>query len=140
MKDNLFWKMHRGEIPPPNIAGALNIEFLDIDTDKRTLKTGFNIGSEFTNPAGHVQGGIIAAMLDDTMGPALAAVLDANQFAPTLNLNVSFVKGGRPGKFYGFGKVVNRGRSICYLSGELFDADNYLIATATATAKTNDLQ
>lgn len=39
---------------------------------------------------GHVQGGFLAAMLNDTMGPALAATLTKGEFAPTLNLNVSF--------------------------------------------------
>ena len=135
--DNFFWKMQRGELPPPNIGKTLGIEFSDIDIENGTLTANFTIGTEFTNPAGHVQGGIIAAMLDDTMGPALAILLDANQFAPTLNLNVSFIKAALPGRFKGKGKVVNKGRSICYLSGELFDPDNKLIATATATAKIN---
>ncbi len=135
MKDNFFWKMHRGELPPPNIAKTLNAEFVEIDTDQQTLKARFQISEEFSNPAGNVQGGIIAAMLDDTMGPALAAVMEPGKFSPTLNLNVSFIKGAKPGVFYGYGKVINKGRSICYLSGELFDADENLIATATATAK-----
>jgi uncharacterized protein (TIGR00369 family) len=135
MQDNFFWKMHRGELPPPNIAKTLGMVFIDINTDAQTLKASFDITEEFTNPAGNIQGGIIAAMLDDTMGPALVATLEANQFAPTLNLNVSFIKGAKPGKFFATGKVINKGRSICYLSGELFDSDNNLIATATATAK-----
>lgn len=138
-KNNFFWKMQRGEIPPPNIANTLQLQFLDIDTDNQTLKTQFTIGEEFTNPAGNVQGGIIAAMLDDTMGPALAAVMEPGKFAPTLNLNISFIKGGNPGDFFGIGKVVKKGRSICYLSGELFDVKQNLIATATATAKVNNL-
>lgn len=137
MKDNFFSKMQNGELPPPKIAKTLGIEFIDINTDQQSLKTSFNIGEEFTNPVGNVQGGIIAAMLDDTMGPALAAVLDANQFAPTVNLNVSFIKGAKPGKFFATGRVINKGRSMCQLSGELYDADENLIATATAIAKIN---
>ena len=135
MNDNLFWKIQRGELPPPAIAKTLNIEFVEVDTNAQTLTARFNIGEEFTNPAGNVQGGILAAMLDDTMGPALAANLEPGKFASTLNLNVAFVKGAKPGKFLGKGKIINKGRSICYLSGELFDAENSLVATATATAK-----
>lgn len=134
-QDNFFWKMQRGELPPPNIGKTLNMEFVDIDTEQQSIKTRFTISEEFTNPAGNVQGGIIAAMLDDTMGPALAAVMEPGKFSPTLNLNVSFIKGALPGTFIGHGRVVNKGRSICYLSGELYDDKNKLIATATATAK-----
>jgi len=131
--------MLRGELPPPNIGKTLNIEFIDINTEQQSIKTQFTIGEEFTNPAGNVQGGIIAAMLDDTMGPALAAVMEAGKFSPTLNLNISFIKGARPGTFIGYGQVINKGRSICQLSGELYDDKENLIATATATAKVMSL-
>lgn len=131
--------MHRGEIPEPKIAKTLGMEFLDINDDIGEIKTRFTISDEFTNPAGQVQGGIIAAMLDDTMGPALVATLEPNHFAPTLNLNVSFLRPGLPGIFTGKGVVVKKGHSICYLAGELFDANDKLVATATATAKINSL-
>jgi len=134
-EDNFFSKIQRGELPPPNIAETLNLSFLEVDKENQTLLASFDIGDEFLNPAGFVQGGIVSAMLDDTMGPCLAALLDENQFAPTLSLKVSFIKGANPGKFIGKGKVIKKGKSICYLSSELFDADDDLVATATATAK-----
>ncbi|MGI1679528.1 MAG: PaaI family thioesterase [Cellvibrionaceae bacterium] len=133
--NNFFSKIQRGELPPPNIAKTLNATFLEVNTDKQTLLTSFDIGEEFLNPAGFVQGGIVSAMLDDTMGPCLASLLGENQFAPTLSLKVSFIKGANPGKFTGKGKVIKKGKSICYLSSELVDADGELVATATATAK-----
>ena len=135
MKDNFFWKMQNGELPPPNIGKTFNTKFIDINIDEQRITARFEIGPEFNNPAGNVQGGIIAAMLDDTMGPALVATLDGDQFAPTLNLNVSFVKAAKPGVFTAKGKVINKGYSICYVSGELYDDKDNLIATATATAK-----
>ncbi|MDH4093889.1 MAG: hypothetical protein OEV81_03800 [Betaproteobacteria bacterium] len=61
----------------------------------------------------------VAATLDDTMGPALACQLAAGEFAPTLNLNISFLKPAKPGKQRGVGRVVRRGKYVCYLSGEL---------------------
>jgi len=139
MNDNFFWKMQRGELPSPKIGKTLNIEFTEVNTDAQTIKTSFYVSEEFTNPVGNVQGGIVAAMLDDTMGPALAAVMEPGKFSPTVNLNVSFIRGAKPGKFYGHGKVINKGRSICYLSSELYDADHKLVATATATAKVMSL-
>lgn len=132
--NNFFFKIQRGEIPPPQIADTLNVKFFDINTNERTLSASFFIEDEFLNPAGYVQGGIVSAMLDDTMGPCLASLLDENQFAPTLSLNVSFIKGANPGKFTGKSRVIKMGKKVCYLAGVLFDADNDLVATATATA------
>ena len=41
-----------------------------------TIETAFHARPEFTNAAGDVQGGLLAAMLDDTLGPALIATLE----------------------------------------------------------------
>jgi len=72
-------------------------------------------------------------MLDDTMGPALVATLDANEFAPTVSLNVQFHRPAKAGALKGIGRVVLRGKEVCQLSGELLQ-DHKIIATATATA------
>ena len=66
-------------------------------------------------------------------GPALAAMLNAGEFAPTLNLNVSFHRPAHVGIIKGFGRVVKKGRDVCHLQGELYQ-DGELIASAVATA------
>jgi len=128
-----FWKVMAGELPPPRMADTLGITFTHIDADAGTIQTTFEAGPEFTNPAGHIQGGMLAAMLDDTMGPALAATLGPGQFAPTLNLNVSFERAAKVGVITGQGRVLKRGNDVCFLAGELFQ-DGQRIASATATA------
>ena len=72
-------------------------------------------------------------MLDDTMGPALAATLGANEFAPTLNLNVSFERPVVIGTIVGKGRIIKRGRDVCFLAAELYQAGE-LVASGTATA------
>ncbi len=89
----------------------------------------------FTNPVGSVQGGFLAAMLDDTLGPALAATLADGEFAPTLELKVSFLRPAVPGRIIGTGRVVHRGGSIAFLAGELRDDVGQVLATATATVR-----
>jgi uncharacterized protein (TIGR00369 family) len=125
--------MIEGELPPPPCAKTLGIEIAAVDGERGTVEVTFEATPDFLNPVGHVQGGFLAAMLDDTMGPALTATLDAGQFAPTLNLNVQFHRPARVGPLKGVGRVVLRGREICQLSGELFQNDK-IVATATATA------
>ena len=87
------------------------------------------------NPAGAVQGGFLAAMLDDTLGPALVAGLDPGDFALTTDLHVQFLRPAKPGRLLGRGRVVRRGREIGFLAGELLDEDGVVVAVATATVQ-----
>jgi uncharacterized protein (TIGR00369 family) len=132
-REAFFWKIVDGKLPPPRAAETLGIRFLEIDPDGGRIVVEFQAREAFTNPAGHVQGGFLAAMLDDTMGPALAMGLGAGEFAPTLSLNVSFHRPAVVGVLRGEGRVVRRGRDVCFLAGELFQ-DGGLVASATANA------
>ena len=84
---------------------------------------------------GNVQGGLLAAMLDDTMGPALVATLPAGQFAPTLEMKISYFEPAKVGVLWGHGRVVKRGGSTAFLEGDLTDDDGRLLARASATAR-----
>jgi len=129
----LFWKIMRHELPMPPAGETLGIVFTRIDADAGTIEVEFEARPQFANPAGNIQGGFLAAMLDDTMGPALAAMLAEGQFAATLNLNVSYERAAKIGKLQGKGRVVRRGKDVCFLAGELFQ-DGQRVASATATA------
>ncbi len=74
-------------------------------------------------------------MLDDTMSPALVATLPAGEFAPTLELKISFLRPAAPGRITGTGRVVHRGGNVAVLAGELRDEAGQLLATGTATAR-----
>lgn len=132
-KQAFFWRIMSGELPAPRAAETLGIRFTHVDGEAGTIELEMQAKPEFTNPAGNIQGGFLAAMLDDTMGPALAATLAAGEFAPTLNLNVSFHRPARVGVIQGKGRVIKRGKDVCFLAGELYQAGE-LIASATATA------
>lgn len=83
-KQAFFWKIMAGELPPPKAATTLGIVFKHIDADVGTIEVELQGKPEFTNPAENIQGGFLAAMLDDAMGPALATTLKEGQFAPAL--------------------------------------------------------
>lgn len=128
-----FWQVQDGRLPPPRAAQTLGMRIVDVDAEAGSIEVRFSASEAFTNPAGHVQGGFLAAMLDDTMGPALAATCKAGEFAPTLSLNVSFLRPAVVGELTGRGRIVRRGREICFLAGELLQ-NGAVVATATATA------
>jgi uncharacterized protein (TIGR00369 family) len=125
--------MHGRREPPP-AALLLGFRLVDVDPDAGTIEVAFDGSERFLNPAGHVQGGFLAAMLDDTLGPALVATLDEGEWAPTIDLQVQFLTPARPGQLRGRGRVVRRGRDIAFLAGELRGEDGVVVATATATA------
>ena len=131
-KNSFFWKIVDGSLPPPPCAKTLGLGFVEIDGERGTIETRFEAVEMFLNPAGNVQGGFLAAMLDDTMGTALSSTLDAGQFAPTVNLNVQFHRPARLGPLKGLGRVVMRGREMCHGSAELWQGDK-VVATATGT-------
>jgi acyl-coenzyme A thioesterase PaaI-like protein len=86
-----------------------------------------------TSLVGFNQGGFLAAMLYDTMAPALTTALNDNQFDPTLALKTTFIAPAKVGEIYEHGPVVFKGCSVCVVEGELTQ-DGKLVARSTATA------
>lgn len=130
-----FWDAMEGRAPMPPVASLLGWQLEDIDPDAGTIRVRFEARPEFTNPLGNIQGGILASMLDDTMGPALVATLPPGQFAPTLEMKVSYVAPAKVGPLWGRGRVVHAGRTTGFVEADLVDGDDRLIARASATVR-----
>jgi uncharacterized protein (TIGR00369 family) len=125
----------QGRVEPPPAAATLGWELLAVDPDAGTIEVAFRASEAFLNPVGVIQGGFLAAMLDDTLGPALVATLGPGEFAPTTDLHVQFLRPARPGRLMGRGRVVRKGKDVGFLSGDLVDEAGAVVATATATAQ-----
>jgi uncharacterized protein (TIGR00369 family) len=131
-----FWDGVEGRAPVPAAAATLGFEFLDADVEAGTIELAFTATEAFTNPVGNVLGAFLAAMLYDTVGPALLATLEPDQFQSTLQLNVIFLRPVRPGRVLGHGRIVHRVGDTAFLDGTLVDPrQDATIATATATAR-----
>jgi uncharacterized protein (TIGR00369 family) len=129
-----FWDVMAGRADPPPAAGLLGWQLVSVDPEAGTIEVSFRGTDQFLNPFGVLQGGFLAAMLDDTLGPALVATLGPGQFAPTTDLHVQFLQPARPGRLMGRGRIVRKGKEIAFLAGDLVDETGTTIATATATA------
>jgi uncharacterized protein (TIGR00369 family) len=130
-----FWDGVEGRAPIPPAAATLGFEFVDADVEAGTIEVAFTATEAFTNPAGNVLGAFVAAMLYDTVGPALLAMLEPDQFQSTLQMSVSFLRPVRPGRLTGRGRIVHRDGDLANLEASLVDAGGKVIATATATAR-----
>ena len=130
-----FWRAVRGELAAPPCARTLGWELIEAEPDSGRIRIRFQARPEFANPTGAIQGGFLAAMLDDAMGTALATTYESGQFSPTLELKVSFLNPARPGPLIGEGRVLKRGRGVAFLEGRLETESGQRIAIATATAR-----
>jgi uncharacterized protein (TIGR00369 family) len=130
-----FWDSVEGRTPLPRAAATLGLEVIDVDVDHGTIELSFVGTEDFTNPTGNVLGAFQAAMLYDTVGPALLATLEPDQFQSTLELHVNFLRPVRPGRVTARGRVLHRVGDLAFLEASLSDSDGALIATATATAR-----
>lgn len=134
-EEGFLAKVIRGELSEAPITRLLGWKFIAFDQSTHTISVEMIARPEFINPAGFVHGGMLAAMLDETIAPAVAATLGPGEFAPTLELKTSFIASAAPGRMRGVGKVLNRGRTICFGEGQLLDDTGRLIAAATGTFK-----
>ncbi len=125
-----LWDVIEGRVPAPPSAQLLGWKLLEIDPEHGTATVEFQARPEFVNAVGTIQGGFLAAMLDDTLGPALAATLDTDEFAPTIELKVNFLRPAQVGRLIAHGRVIHKGKSLAFLQGELRTADGQLIAAA----------
>jgi uncharacterized protein (TIGR00369 family) len=130
-----FWDVMEGRATPPPAAVLLGWELVAVDPEAGTIELAFQATEQFLNPFGMVQGGLLAAMLDDTLGPALVATLGPGESAPTTDLHVQFLRPARPGRLVGRGRIVRKGRDVGFMAGELVDAAGEVVAVATATAQ-----
>lgn len=96
---------------------------------------GFEGRRDFLNPAGFIQGGIQAAMLDDTMGPAVWLKSGGTLYTATIEMSLSFLAPARPGPLFGEARVLQLGGTIAFLEGSLLDAGGTVLSRATACAR-----
>ena len=119
----------------PPISKLLGWRLLDLNPEDGSIKVGFEGKPEFCNPSGFIQGGILAAMLDDTLGPAAFIMTGGKQFTPTISMNVNFISPGRVGPFVCEAKVVQMGKTVVFVEARLMDSAGTLVATATSNSR-----
>lgn len=126
-----FWRMRRGEEPEPPVARLLGQKITRVDLEAGELDAEFVAAPAFANPAGHVQGGMLGAMLDALTASIVDATLRPGERVASLSLNVAFLRSARPGALQGSASLVRRGRSVANAEAQLRQ-DGKVAATATA--------
>ena len=119
----------------PPCAKLLGWHMIEADPDQGRVRIGFNGKPEFCNPAGFIQGGLLSAMLDDTMGPAVLVMSEGRLYTTTISMTVNFLAPAKPGLIIAEAKVTQLGKTIAFVAGKLTAEDGTLLATASATER-----
>src|SRR6195256_4154590 len=119
---------------PPS-SKLLGWHLLDARPKDGWIRIGFDGRRDFCNPAGFVQGGILSAMLDDTMGPAVFVMTEGKLYTATITMTVNFLAPAKPGPLIGEANVVQLGKTVAFVEGRLMAKNGIVLATATASAR-----
>ena len=122
-------------IPVPPSSKLLGWHLLDARPRDGWIRIGFEGRQEFCNPAGFVQGGILSAMLDDTMGPAVFTMTEGKLYTATISMTVNFLAPAKPGPITGEATVMQLGKTVAFVEGRLMAADGTVLATASTSAR-----
>jgi uncharacterized protein (TIGR00369 family) len=119
----------------PPCAKLLGLEILDAKPNDGWVRIRFEARPEFCNASGNVQGGILTAMLDDTMGPAVLITTHAEIMPTTIDMHVSFLAPASPGPLIAEAMVVQLGKTVGFVEARLADEMGLIVARATASVR-----
>jgi uncharacterized protein (TIGR00369 family) len=117
--------------PPTGVT--FKSTMIDIRSDDGFVRVSYDIGLEFTNPGGSVQGGIVTAMLDDAVAFAVIVKSGKPVFVATVELKTSFFAPAKPGLLFAEARVIKLGRTISFVEADLMDSDGKFLARMSST-------
>jgi uncharacterized domain 1 len=86
------------------------------------------------NRKGDIHGGVLATLLDTTLGLAARGDVDVQAAISTLSLTVNYLRPAR-GDLLCKASCLQKGRSIRFVEGQVTDKQGEVVATAVATFK-----
>ena len=105
------------------------------DIDKTELKITFCVNEMLLNPQGSLHGGIMAAVMDISMGHLLNKTAG---MGATVEMKIQYLRPVRKGWVTCEGRFIKKGRKLSFMESRLSDEAGKLAAIATATWKMPD--
>lgn len=119
------------KIPPP-VFIAMKGEVIEFDFDAGYLKIKFPVLAEQMNPFGNVQGGMIAAAIDNTLGPLSMAVAPPN-FTRHFEIKYRRTIPFDTGYLYVTGRLAGQKKQLLFFNATVVDGDGIEYAIAKST-------
>jgi uncharacterized protein (TIGR00369 family) len=119
---------------PPNCDLTLGLRCVDKSVPGATVWE-MRADERFANPAGIIQGGFLAAMLDSSMGAsAVTALRGRRANVANAEMKVSYL---RPAKVGGVlrceTQTTHAGSTVLFLEGRVIDEQGHVVAQATSS-------
>jgi uncharacterized protein (TIGR00369 family) len=114
---------------------GLSFEYLPAeapDAEKTLCRVTFPVTDLVRNPQGSLHGGVMASVMDISMGHLIKKVAGPGA---TIEMKIQFTRPVMAGTATCEGQFVKRGRSLSFMESRIFAADGKLAALATATWK-----
>jgi len=106
---------------------------LDISYDEDKCIVRFPVRDFLFNPQGSLHGGVLATVMDISMGHLLHHA--SGRGGATIEMKVQYLKPLTSGVAVCTGQFIKRGKNIAFLEARLEDASGKLAAVATSTWK-----
>ncbi len=117
------------QIPPFNAYLGTEV----VRREEGVVEVALELGAHHLNNRGVAHGGVIGALLDSALGAAVISAIPAEWWCATTSLTLQFLDGAGEGRLVAVGRVVRRGRSVAFATGQVHDARGRLIATASGS-------
>ena len=125
--------------PIPPIGKFLCGRFESHDPEAGVLRVSFPTQAAYANPGGAVMGGIVAAFLDDVMGPLIVAATGGEKFPVTLDLHTTYFKPVPIGpRAMVEARIDRMGGSAVFTSAAIKSEGGEVLARAVQTAMLRD--
>jgi uncharacterized protein (TIGR00369 family) len=101
------------------------------DADDGTARLVLDVEDRHLNPAGAVHGGLLATLVDTTMGAAVKSAVE-DEAPATSQLTVTYLRPGKPGRLEVSARVGKRGDSLTVCEADV-EQDGKTLVHALAT-------
>ena len=118
----------------PPMARLIGRTILSTSPDG-TVELQFDGSQQFTNRFGTIQGGMLAAMLDSSLGIAIFSLLDPGQRAVTVEMSTHYFRPAQPGPIRARASVLHKSSTLAHAQADLFDAAGVRLAHAVGSLR-----
>ena len=109
----------------------LGIEAVEFEVGKAVFS--LPMDEKLRQPYGLLHGGATASLIDTATAFAVVSVLEADEKASTVDLTVQFLRPHTTGKIVCTAIIIRAGKRLLFVSAEVVNEENKLIATALST-------
>jgi uncharacterized protein (TIGR00369 family) len=116
------------------LSQALGGKITSMDVDAGVIRKDYVLGDAYRTLEGRVNLGIIASLIDDTVGEVVPAQTKNQMYSAVIDMTLSYIRPLFIGAVSVEARTVSIGKTIGHLEARVFDAAGKLACRATITA------